>query len=1057
MMRAGVLVGLVAALSCSFALAVDRSRELTFAERVEAQAAIERAAYAHQIGSTLPFEKAVPHRVLERKVETYLRESLLLERRWHEPVTAEALKRETERILSRTQAPERLREVFAALGNDPVLIQECLARPALVDRLARSFQAAESRSSASSDERAPESWDSWWDRTAPTLDARAVTTIADPEACFPAAGSGRDAVTEDSAESVAPAAPCTDNTWSSMSADAPMAGAGASSSVWTGSRLFVWNGIRPGAAPDGWLYDPVIDTWSLVSSVGAPVEQRTGYSVVWVAGRVVVWGGHDPAGQPGAMYNTGARYDPLTDTWSPMSTTSAPAARFQHTGAAVGGVMIIWGATNPASGGRYDPATDTWMPMSTVGAPLGSSPAVSTGSELVIWTGYGDATHPGGARYNPATDTWQPMSTAGAPSPRVRASVVWTGSKVIFWSGALAAGGYTTTGGIYDPATDSWQPTGMTLVPSGRDEHSAIWTGTEMIVWGGNNSSLGGVLGSGNRYDPSTGVWTFLSNVNAPSPRYGMAAAWTGSRMLIYGGYNGQADLNTGGRYNPASDSWTPTSTGTVPEARRAPPVIWTGTQMIVWGGDGAGGLQVNTGGRYDPMLDAWTPTSLANAPSARRYHTMVWTGQQMIVWGGQYPVTNTGGRYDPIADSWSPTELFNAPEPRVLHAAVWTGSVMVILGGRSEYPSGTNVTLYKSGGRYDPVSDTWTATSTTGAPPDGGAPAVWTGQVMVISGNSFGGQYNPVTDSWTSAPGGLGPLVWTGQWVVRWSGPPGGFYSGLAFDPVTGNWFYMPTAGAPPATTGFSMIWNGSAVIVWGGADSNGPRSDGGVFDIQTGTWAPLGATGTPPTARSEHAAVWTGSEMLVWGGLVNGQLLNTGGRLHMTPDSDQDGDGYTRCGGDCNDTQASIHPGVVDVCDTIDNDCDGVVDEGVDADGDGHSTCASDCNDSDGAVWTAPVDVTGLAVNASSPSAIGWDDQSGASGPGTGYSVVSGTVGSSGGVDFFAAACLGGVSAPPFQDARVSPAAGTAYWYLVRASNSCGSGTYGTAQRDAQIPACP
>ncbi|HEV8700929.1 MAG TPA: hypothetical protein VGV60_06620 [Candidatus Polarisedimenticolia bacterium] len=39
----------------------------------------------------------------------------------------------------RTMISERLREVCAALGNDSFRIQECLARPALVDRLARNL------------------------------------------------------------------------------------------------------------------------------------------------------------------------------------------------------------------------------------------------------------------------------------------------------------------------------------------------------------------------------------------------------------------------------------------------------------------------------------------------------------------------------------------------------------------------------------------------------------------------------------------------------------------------------------------------------------------------------------------------------------------------------------------------------------------------------------------------------------------------------------------------------------------------------------------------------
>jgi hypothetical protein len=47
-------------------------------------------------------------------------------------------------------------------------------------------------------------------------------------------------------------------------------------------------------------------------------------------------------------------------------------------------------------------------------------------------------------------------------------------------------------------------------------------------------------------------------------------------------------------------------------------------------------------------------------------------------------------------------------------------------------------------------------------------------------------------------------------------------------------------------------------------------------------------------------------------------------------TPELDDDGDGYSVCGGDCNDADAAVNPGATEVCgDATDNDCSGGVDD--------------------------------------------------------------------------------------------------------------------------------
>ena len=60
---------------------------------------------------------------------------------------------------------------------------------------------------------------------------------------------------------------------------------------------------------------------------------------------------------------------------------------------------------------------------------------------------------------------------------------------------------------------------------------------------------------------------------------------------------------------------------------------------------------------------------------------------------------------------------------------------------------------------------------------------------------------------------------------------------------------------------------------------------------------------------------------------------------------------DGYVMDNTDCDDTfaGAAINPGAEEICDNIDNDCDGTVDNWFDVDRDTYSSCGGDCDDTD------------------------------------------------------------------------------------------------------------
>ena len=1010
------------------------TRTLTFQDRVVAQRAIEEVYWRHRIWPTEnptpkpPLSAVMSDEVIRAKVEDYLKKSGALELLWKHPITTDQLHSELERMTRSTRDPGTLREIFEALGNDPRRIAECVARPALADRRIRdayaasAFPAADGRGNdaivdTASPGRAP--FDSWWRAERRMLPDR-----------LPEAAESAFAPVEFSGQ------PCEDDTWIEVDDGAP---------------------------------DP-----------------RSQHSAVWTGSEMIVWGG-------GTYYNvlgSGARYDPATDTWKPLARgPHAPVPRAEHSAVWTGTEMIVWGGKNNAllaDGARYDPASDHWQPISSVGAPAVRSghTAVWTGAVMIVWGGDGGALGSlnSGGRYDPATNSWVPTAAAGAPAARREHSAVWTGSSMIVWGGYTSGTASLNSGGRYDPTTDAWLPTGIgTACPTPRRGHAAVWTGSSMIVWGGGTDPSYGLTATGGRYNPSTNSWTATRNTSAPEPRAYHSAVWTGTWMIVWGGEGDDQYFDTGGLYDPALDSWSATSTGPgVPLPRHLHTTVWTGTEMIVWGGVQLESPGFEAGGRYDPALDRWVPTRVEEStPSARSGATTVWTGAEMIVWSGGNGETafDTGKRYDPATDVWTPIAVdANTPAPRGGASAVWTGREMIVWGGFGYVP-------LISGGRYNPMSDSWKATSLVDVPPARSAhSAVWTGAEMIVwggyatmAGLSSGGRYDPVLDRWRStAPSGApaarwgNSAVWTGRRMIVWGGTTLAtgtwFYygDGARYDPRSDAWFPTSASGAPAARTYHGAAWTGAEMIVWGGHTSSGASNTGARYDPVEDTWSPTSTGANCPSPREDAAVVWTGGEMIVWGGLSSRTLLATGGRYDPLLDSwrstaaqadglqprsqpgtvwtghemllfggyeptsifsrycavspcpvlrwfdDADGDGYgdtsdvvdacarpfgyAAVSGDCDDASPAIHPDALEVCNGVDDDCNGIVDEamnGLDADSDGVlgacDNCVADWNpgqadvDNDSEGDACDLDDGVILILFNEPGYIEWQEEAG------------------------------------------------------------------------------
>lgn len=548
----------------------------------------------------------------------------------------------------------------------------------------------------------------------------------------------------------------------------------------------------------------------------------------------------------------------LSENWEVISAGTTPIPRYGHSAVWSGSEMIVWGGFGDGAGGvlndgaRFNPVANAWTPVNSAGAPTARArhTAIWTGTEMIVWGGEtnGPVFLNSGARYNPISDAWTSLPVAGAPSPRDFHSAIWTGTNMLIWGGLNSIP--LNDGGYFNPANNQWTPLTLVNAPTARFRHTAIWSGGELMVWGGQTNLTAGMSNDGGRYNVTNLTWTPIPIAGAPEPRAGHIAVWSGGDMVVWGGLatttNSSQVFSNGGRFFPLVNLWLPLTPAGAPAARFEAASVWTGTNLVVWGGRNLAG-PLGDGSRYDFFNNAWFSLATDETPAARFQHAAVWTGTEMLVWGGygSAPLSD-GGRFNLARNAWSaiPKETVVG---RMAHTAVWTGNEWIIWGGRAAGG------WLNDGARFNTSANVWTPTSiSTNTPtPRQGHSAVWTSTEM---------------------------LVWGG----KANGPLG---DGAGYNPAQDSWRPIRTDQAPTPRSLHGAAWTGSKMVIWGGFSTNGLVNTGGRYDPVQDSWLPMNVSGAP-SGRTNHITIWTGKELMVWGG-ANAAILGDGGRYDPAKDS--------------------------------------------------------------------------------------------------------------------------------------------------------------------------
>jgi N-acetylneuraminic acid mutarotase len=242
-----------------------------------------------------------------------------------------------------------------------------------------------------------------------------------------------------------------------------------------------------------------------------------------------------------------------------------------------------------------------------------------------------------------------------------------------------------------------------------------------------------------------------------PEVRSEAATAWTGSQLLVWGGYeftgSGDEDPSGGGFvFDGATRTWE-----ALPDSplfgRSDPAAAWTGEELLIWGGFDGGYREppyFDDGAAFDPLTGRWR--MLPAAPIGARAPFSVWTGQELIVWGSTHRFAGLpdGAAYDPTTNTWR--TIADGPIDITDGSAVWTGEEMIVFGAaldsRNHADTPTAIAV-----AYDPAADTWRELPPSDLSPQAITAAWVNGELIAWDYEHATAAYDPGTDVWRTLP----------------------------------------------------------------------------------------------------------------------------------------------------------------------------------------------------------------------------------------------------------------------------------------------------------------
>jgi len=344
--------------------------------------------------------------------------------------------------------------------------------------------------------------------------------------------------------------------------------------------------------------------------------------------------------------------------------------------------------------------------------------------------------------------------------------------------------------------------------------------------------------------------------------------------------------------------------------------------------------------------------TQKADLTGGKRYQAVGFSinGKGYIGTGTDLSKKKDFWEYDPSTNTWSQKADFGGGETELATGFSIGNKGYVLTGGKKDF------------WEYDPLTNTWLRKADFGGIARGAAVGFSIGNKGYIgtgTQNFLGGvlrdfwEYDPSADSWTQKADFGGNARWLaagfsiGNKGYIGTGAGNGFAGSKDFweyDPSTDSWIQRSDFGGVGrnAAVGFSI---GNKGYIGTGYDA-GFKKDFWEYDPATNTW--LQKEDLTGDARFSAVGFSIGTKGYIGTGIRPGTLADfweysscvlityyrdadndTYGDPQNTIESCTQPEGYVSNALDCNDGNSSVHPEATEICNGVDDDCDGTVDE--------------------------------------------------------------------------------------------------------------------------------